>query len=141
MTKIMRAMKTVIRAYDALIEKPAENISAWGNYGSWSTCHLCLACPPKNNDEGYDFDCTQCPLGPKRTACCTRTMDALQDALEEWEDCAYANEMKSQTAVVEAAKARRAWLIKKFNKFCIATGIGTTDRPTFSLPKKEIRND
>jgi hypothetical protein len=117
--QMMKTMRAVIKAYDKLIENPKTNLFKWHDYGHSDNCRLCKT---------LDKDCSICPLGPEYAACSNVTLnklaDLIEDALYTVNDGVVDMRTRDQLEpynsqpLVKAAKARRAWLVKKFNKFC-----------------------
>ena len=104
--KMKQAAKATLGAYDRLIAEPGRHVGEWEIYGG-NDCHLCKA--------AGDDDCRNCPLGPVFVGCETQTQQILQEVLD---DALVYREPppKILRMVVTAARNRRRWLVKKFEK-------------------------
>lgn len=149
--KQLQACASTIRAYDKLIA--TRNVGPWSDYGN--ACRLCNTVP--NMEGSWCQDCNKCPLhASTRYAadtdipCGTKTFDDLSDAIGSWERVVpygfwnrpepTAEQTKEREAlvpaIIKAAKARRTWLIKRFDKNAPDWRKYYTDKPKTALAVK-----
>lgn len=131
--RMLRTCAKTIRDYDKLIAD--QNFLDWNGYGAH--CNLCAACPG-----GEIYDCNRCPLHdnkhyvyrtirarlrrwPRRRGTCDHkppcttvtSFGNLIKAFRAWKSDSYRyHSVELGKNIIKAAKRRRAFLIKRFDR-------------------------
>ena len=119
--KLHEVMRATIRSYDRLIAAPRKELPQWKRWGNFDACRLCKFFKVHNKSK-FVADCKACPLCRRRftglVPCVDRTFSALRNLLHP-DDGNFVLETDSEPnylGIVRAAKERRKWIMRMFNK-------------------------